>query len=72
LKVVSMMPGTTAADRRGVRQRDVTGAARGILRDRDEVGDAAAFDMNSLRTVWPGALGAIITTSISARGTIWL
>ena len=28
--------------------------------------------VNSLRTVWPGAFGATMITSRSARGTIWL
>ena len=63
--------GTAAADAAGVGQSDVLGVAGSVLEDGDQVRNTAAIGELGA-TVWPGALGAIMMTSRSLRGTIWL
>ena len=62
--------GFEAAERQSVGQGGLQGLAGGVLVDGDEGGDAAP-SVKSSRTRWPGALGAIMVTSISAGGLIW-
>ncbi len=59
-----------AADARGIGEGDVMGVAGGVLM-RPRSGRARRRRVEySLRTVWPGPLGAIMITSMSARGSI--
>ena len=61
-----------AADGRGIGQEEVVRVAALVLVDRDQARHAAALLDTRQRTVWPGPLGAIMTTSRSARGSIRL
>ena len=63
--------GAPAAIAHRVRQRDIARRTRFILVHGDQVRDAATLGLYVLRTVWPGAFGAIMITSRSARGTTW-
>ncbi len=63
--------GAAAADGGGIGQAQVMGVAAGILMDGDQDGTPPPLRY-SPRTVWPGPLGATISTSRSGRGSISL